>query len=570
MVLALERPWLRFYEPGVPATLTYPDVPLHAFLDESARKHPDVVATIFGAPVGTRLLDAKLTYRELNVLADRFAAGLQSLGVAPGDRVAIMLPNCPQFVVAFYGALKAGATVVPTNPLYTGPELAHQLADAGATVLVVLSRLYPLAKSVVDQTQLKHVVVTNIKEYFPPLLRTLFSLAREKKEGHRVSLAGDSRALWFQELLRRSERPTLVRVEPAATAVLQYTGGTTGTPKAAVLSHRALVANTIQSRAWFTGIEEGGTVAMAVMPFFHVYGLTVVLSLGVQSAATLVLLPRFELHHVLLAVQKYKPQHFAGAPRIYVAINNAPESARYDLRSIRSCISGSAPLPIEVSKRFEEITHGGQVVEGYGLTEAAPVTHCNPLGGKRKVGTIGVPFPDVDARIVDLEKGTREMPIGERGELVVRGPNLMDGYYRRPEETAEVLRDGWLHTGDIATMDEEGYFTIVDRKKELIIVSGYNVYPREVEEVLYQHPAVLEAAAIGKPHAEKGEVVKAFVALRPGTSATADELIAHCRTSLAPFKVPVEIEFRPELPKSLIYKVLRRVLAEEDRAKRAS
>ena len=563
VVRATEKVWLRSYDEGVPATLDYPSVPLHALLDETARRHPDAVATIFGGVVGGRLLDAKMTYGELSRLADRFAAGLQSLGVAKGDRVALMLPNCPQFVIAFYGALRAGAVIVPVNPLYTPPELRGQLADSGAETLVVLSRLYPVAREALAGTAVKRVVVTNIKEHFPPLLRWLFTVARERKEGHRVDLRGDERAVRFTDLLRRAERPRPVAVEPSDLAVLQYTGGTTGTPKGAMLSHRALVANVLQCRAWHR--PEEGETGLAVMPFFHVYGLTCVMNFGIACAGALVLIPRFDLAHILLAIQKHRPKAFAGAPRIYVAVANAPDLEKYDLRSVEAFVSGSAPLPLEVQQRFERLT-GGKVIEGYGLTEAAPVTHGNPRRGKRKVGSIGLPYPDIDARIVDLETGTHDLPPGEVGELVVRGPNLMDGYYGKPEETALVLRDGWLYTGDIAKMDEEGYFSIVDRKKELIIVSGYNVYPREVDEVLFAHPAVLEAAAIGIPHAEKGEVVKAFVVLRPGAPATADEIIAHCRRSLAPFKVPVAVEFRAELPKSLIGKVLRRQLAEEERA----
>jgi long-chain acyl-CoA synthetase len=566
----LERPWLQHYEDGVPHTLSYPTMPLHGFLDESARKHPGSAAILFGGVVGKRLIDGAMTYGELSTLADRFASGLQSLGVRKGDRVAIMLPNCPQFVIAFYGALRAGAVVVPTNPLYTAEELRHQLDDSGAETLVVLSRLYPVAKSVVPQTAVKHAIVTNIKEYFPPALRALFTLAREKKEGHRVSLDGEGRALWFQDLLRRGSSAHPVQVQPSDLAVLQYTGGTTGVPKAAMLSHRALVANTLQAKSWFATLRNGQASGMAVMPFFHVYGLTAVLNLGVATASTLILVPRFDLHHVLLAVQKHKPKMFAGAPRIYVAINNSPETKKFDLRSIEACVSGSAPLPIEVAERFEQITGGGKVVEGYGLTEAAPITHVNPIHGKRKVGSVGIPLPDIDSKIVDLDTGTRDLGVGEIGEVIVRGPNLMDGYYKRPEETALVLRDGWLYTGDIGKMDEDGYFSIVDRKKEMIIVSGYKVYPRDVEEVLYRHPAVLEAAVIGVPHPERGECVKAFVATKTGTSATESDIIEHCAKSLARFKVPVAVEFRPELPKTLIGKVLRRQLAEEEKARRAS
>ncbi|MEK6619937.1 MAG: AMP-binding protein, partial [Chloroflexota bacterium] len=409
VVRATEKVWLRSYDEGVPATLDYPSVPLHALLDETARRHPDAVATIFGGVVGGRLLDAKMTYGELSRLADRFAAGLQSLGVAKGDRVALMLPNCPQFVIAFYGALRAGAVIVPVNPLYTPPELRGQLADSGAETLVVLSRLYPVAREALAGTAVKRVVVTNIKEHFPPLLRWLFTVARERKEGHRVDLRGDERAVRFTDLLRRAERPRPVAVEPSDLAVLQYTGGTTGTPKGAMLSHRALVANVLQCRAWHR--PEEGETGLAVMPFFHVYGLTCVMNFGIACAGALVLIPRFDLRHILLAIQKHRPKAFAGAPRIYVAVANAPDLEKYDLRSVEAFVSGSAPLPLEVQQRFERLT-GGKVIEGYGLTEAAPVTHGNPRRGKRKVGSIGLPYPDIDARIVDLETGTHDLPPG--------------------------------------------------------------------------------------------------------------------------------------------------------------
>ena len=555
-----QRPWLKFYDQGVPRTLTYPDIPLQTFLDRSAAEHPDVTATIF--------FNARLTYRELSELADRFATGLQSLGVKKGDRVALVLPNSPQFVIAFYGALRAGAVVVPTNPLYTPREMAHQLNATGAEVVVVLSRIYPVVKATAAQTPtVRQVVVTNIKEYMPAFLRTLFTVAREKKDGHRADTAGDERVRAFADLLRAGTRPTPVAVEPRDLATLLATGGTTGVPKFAMLSHRALVANALQCRAWFPG-SEPGLVTLAVMPFFHSYGLTVLMNQAVAGAYTMVLIPQFKLEDVLKAIQKHKPQHFPGAPRIYVALNNSPLTKKYDLRSIRACISGSAPLPVQVATTFEKLTHGGKIVEGYGLTEAAPVTHANPINGYCKIGTVGIPFPDVDAKIVDLETGEREVAPGERGELLVRGPNLMDGYWQRQDETELTLRDGWLVTGDVATMDEDGYFSIVERKKEMIIVSGFNVYPREVEEVLYSHPAVLEVAAIGMPDAQRGEVVKCFVVLKPGQTAAADDLIAHARTQLTGYKVPHAIEFRAELPKSMIGKILRRQLADEDKARR--
>ena len=564
------KPWTRHYDPDVPASLVYPSVPLQAMLDDAAENHPNSTATIF--------FTRKRSYRSISDAAWRFANGLRRLGVKTGDRVALVLPNSPQFVIAFYGALRAGAVVVPCNPLYTPPELQHQLADSGSTIVVTLSRFYPVvkaARAVASRpgapapASVEHVIVTNIKEEMPPILRVLFTLAKEKKDGHRQPFAGDPGAVSFKEVLTAPADPFDAGTGPDDLAVLQYTGGTTGISKGAMLSHRALVANTLQCRAWFTNLRDGADVAMAVMPFFHVYGLTVVMSLAVQGAAAMILEPQFELERVLKDVQRYRPKLFCGAPRIYNAINNSPLAQKYDLRSIEACVSGSAPLLVETHRRFVELT-GASLVEGYGLTEAAPVTHCNPLfgEGKQKVGSIGIPYPDVESKIVDLETGEQEMPPGEPGELILRGPQLMDGYYKRPEETAQTLRNGWLYTGDIATVDPDGYVSIVDRKKEMIIVSGFNVYPREVEEALAMHPAVLDAAAIGIPHPIKGEEVKAFVVLKPGATATADEIRAHCEKHLAPFKRPKEIEFRDSLPKTSIGKILRKVLVQEEKAKR--
>ncbi|CAN5145979.1 long-chain fatty acid--CoA ligase [soil metagenome] len=555
------RPGTRHYDVGVPATLRYPDLPLHTLLEDAARSRSEAVATIF--------FGAKRTYRSVQLDAIYFSSSLRRLGVKQGDRVALMLPNCPQFVIAFFATLRLGAIVVPCNPLYTARETQHQLADCGAETIVVLSRLYPTVKAARPGTRLRNIVVTNIKDEMPRTTRLLFTLLRERKGGHAVKWRGDEGTVAYRDMLRDRGEP-VAAVSPSDTAVLQYTGGTSGTPKGAVLSHRALLANALQCRAWFTNLRDGEDVVMAAMPLFHVYGLTVAMDLAVQSASALILEPQFELERILADSQKYRAKIFPGAPRIYNAIVTSPLAAKYDLRSIEACISGSAPLLLETARRFRELT-GGRLVEGYGLTEASPVTHCNPIfgEGKQKEGSIGVPFPDVESRIVDLETGTRDLPAGERGELVLRGPQLMDGYYQRPEETADALREGWLYTGDIAYVDDEGYVFIVDRKKELIIVSGFNVYPREIEERLAMHPAVVESAAIGVPHPITGEQVKVFVTCREGAAVTAADLIDFCREDLAPFKVPREIEFRGSLPKTIVGKVLRRQLAEEDAAGRA-
>jgi long-chain acyl-CoA synthetase len=553
----VERPWLRFYEPGVPHTLRYPDHPVHAFLDRTAAEYGTRPAAVY--------FGASVTYGWLREMAGRFAAGLVRLGVRPGDRVALHLPNCPQFLITYYGALAAGTVVVPFNPLYVEREIAHQLADSGAEVSVTLDVLYPRVAAARAQTRVREIVVTGIQDYFPPLLRTLYPL-KARREGMvaHVPRAPDIHRL--AALLDHAGHTPDVRVDPATVAVLLYTGGTTGIPKGAMLTHRNLVSNVLQARSWFTQLQPGADTAVAVIPFFHSYGMTSAMNFAVSSGTRLVLLPRFQVEGTLKAIARYHPKVFPGVPTLYTAVNNYPEVGRYDLRSIGACISGAAPLPVEVQSRFEALT-GGRLVEGYGLTEASPVTHANPILGTRKAGSIGIPFPDTDARIVDLEGGMTMLGPGEVGELVIRGPQVMRGYWNRPDETGRVLRDGWLYTGDMARMDDDGYFYVVDRKKEMIITGGLNVFPREVEEALYAHPAVLEAAAIGVPEKYKGEVVKAFVVLKPNARATAGELIDHCRRLLAPFKVPRDIAFRPQLPKSLVGKILRRVLAEEERAK---
>lgn len=556
----MERPWLKFYEPGVPASIPYPDIPLHQNLADAARDYPQNPATIF--------FDATLTYQELDALANRFAAGLQRLGVKKGDRVALYLPNCPQFIIAYYGALRTGAIVVPCNPLYVARELEYQLNDSGSETIVALSKLYPVVKAIRDRTPLKRIIVASIKEYFPPILRLLFTLFREKKEGHAVDISKDADTFWFQDFLRSAPAsPDPVQVEPQDSACLLYTGGTTGVPKAAELSHRNLVANALQCAVWCSG-RRGQERFLAALPLFHSYGMTTCMNAGIQMASPIILLPQFKLKDVLDAINKHHPTIFPGVPTMYVAINNFPDIADYNLRSIRACISGAAGLPVEVQQKFQGLT-GGRLVEGYGLSEASPVTHGNPVFGDCRIGTIGIPFPDTDAKIVDLDTGTQELPPGEAGELIIRGPQVMKGYWNRPDETALVLREGWLYTGDIARRDADGYFQIVDRKKDMIIAGGFNIYPRDVEEVLYQHPKVKEAVVAGVPDEYLGEIVKAYIVLKEGETATEQEIIEFCRQNLAKYKVPRVVEFRKELPKTMVGKILRRVLVEEERDKLA-
>jgi len=553
----MSRPWVSHYDKGVPEHLTYPDQPAFAFLEQAAQKYPNHTALIF--------IGKEITYKQLDEWVNRCANALIALGVNKGDRVALLMPNCPQFVIAYYGALKAGAIVTAINPLYVEREVEWLLNDAGAETIIVFSRRYPLIRSVRPKTKLKNVIVTNIKDFFPPFTKLLYTLAKEKHEGDRQTLeAGDHD---FLTLLKGypAAKPA-VDVKSSDIALFQYTGGTTGTPKGAMASHFNLVANSIQMKHWLNTPEATETFVGAI-PFFHVYGMVAVMSAAITTASRIILLPNpRDIPAILKAIQQYKATLFHSVPTMYIGINTNPQTPKYNLRSIKACISGAAPLPLEVKQRFEEIT-GGKLCEGYGLSEAPTATHCNPLLGVNKAGSIGLPFPDVDCKIVDVETGTQELQTGEIGELCIRGPQVFQGYWNRPQETAMTLREGWLYTGDIARMDEDGYFYIVDRKKDMINVGGYKVYPRDVEEVLYAHPKVQEAAVVGIKDPYRGETVKAFVVLKAGQTATEDEIIAYCREHLARYKVPTSIEFRDSLPKTLVGKVLRRMLAEGVAAK---
>lgn len=557
----MPRPWTRCYEPHVPAALELPSTLLSDRLVENSRSFPKRAATIF---FGTRL-----TYRALNEAVDRFAAGLQQLGVVKGDRVALHMPNCPQYAIAYYGALRAGAIAVPCNPLYVARELQHQLIDSGAKVAVVLSSFYNTLQSVRASTPLEHVIVANIKDYFPLHLKAAFTLLRERKEGHQVDLRGAPRTLRFTELLARAPRqPQPVRIALEDSACLLYTGGTTGTPKGAELTQRNLLVNALQCHVWFkTNI--GNEVITCALPFSHGYGMTTCLNYGVFAASTLLLIPNpRELKYVLETTHKYRATFLPGVPTLFLALSNYEDVARYDLSSVRACISGGATLSRQIKERFEALT-GGKVVEGYGLSEASPVTHANPVHGGGVVGAIGLPWPEVDCKIVSTEDGTTELGPGERGELWIRGPQVMKGYWKQPDETDTVLCDGWLRTGDIASMDEQGYFVLHARKKDLIIAGGYKIYPGEIEETLFQHPHVYEAAAVGVPHPYRGETVKVFIVPKEGAALSEQEIIGWCKERLAKYKVPTAVEFRPELPKSAVGKVLRRKLVEPASAARA-
>ena len=556
--LLRRRPWLKHYESDVPFTLAYPSQPLFRFLESAARRFPRQRAVIF--------YDHALTYRELNDATNRFANALIELGVRKGDRVALLLPNSPQMLIAYYGALKAGAIAVSLNPLFNADELELQLKDSGAETIVTLSLFYKLVQSVRAQTALARVIVTNIKEYFSPLRRALFTMVREAREGHRIVLRDEPGAYALQALLARAS-PLAPDVPVAAdeVAIIQYSSGTTDAPKGVMLSHANLVANTVQVRHWIPDIAEGRETILGVLPFSHSYGMTTCMNFGVSIAATLILLPTFSTREVLEVAARYRPSLFPGVPGMYVAINNYPNVRRFGLHSIRACVSGAAPLPLEVQEAFERLTRG-KLVEGYGLTEAGPITHANPIYGQRKTGTIGIPLPDTDAKIVDLQSG-KDLDAGEIGELAVRGPQVMRGYWNHAEETAQVIRGGWLYTGDLARMDSDGYFQIIDRKKDMILAGTYNVYPRDVEEVLYEHPKVFEVAVAGIDGGGADAVVKAYVVLKKGEMATPEEFVEFCRQRLSEYAVPRLVEFREQLPKTFVGKVFKRRLIEEERRK---
>ncbi len=557
-----QQPWFQHYERGVPRDIPPCDAPVHELLRRSAERFPERTAVSF--------VGAKTSYRALWQQVRRFASALQKMGVRPGDRVSVMLPNCPQFLVAFFGASLAGAVVVNTSPLYVARELEHQLIDSGSETLVMLDSFYPRYAEVAGRVPVRRVIVTGIQDALP-FPKNLLYPVRERLQKRWVPVkAGGSVLDWRSVLRGESPDPQPVPTRPDDVALLQYTGGTTGTPKGAMLTHRNLVANCEQNIAVITDLREGQEVMLAAIPFFHVYGMTTAMNVGLRIGATIVLVPNARDVPMLLSlISGCRPTLFPGVPTLYNAINNHPDTPKHDLTSIRACISGSAPLPLETARRFSEITGGANLVEGYGLTEASPVTHVNPLHGEQHVGSIGLPLPGEDAAVFSAE-GERLAP-GEVGELWVSGPNVMAGYWQRPDESAKVLREHggktWLATGDVAVMDESGYFRIVDRQKDVIIAGGFNIYPREVEEVLYAHPAVLEVAVTGIRDAYRGESVKAFVVFKPGQSVTWDELKGFCRERLSPYKVPRAFEQRAELPKSAAGKILRRVLQNEDQGK---
>ncbi|NMD32678.1 MAG: long-chain fatty acid--CoA ligase [Firmicutes bacterium] len=535
----MERIWLKSYEPGVPHSIEYPEISLYEMFQETVKQYSDLPALSF--------MGHEITYAGLQSQVEELAAALEGLGVKKGDRVAIHLPNCPQFPIAFYAALSLGAIAVPCNPMYVARELTHQLNDSETETIITLTSFYKMIKELQPKTTLKNIIAVNL-------------------EGDSVKIETDdySFASLMKEYGGKQAQP--VEVLPEDRAAFMYTGGATGVSKGAILQHRHLLANALQLKAWAPDLKNGEEIFLSVLPLYHSYGLTLALNLPVLTGNKMVLLPRFELRSVLQTIDREKPTRFPGVPTMYVAINNAPDLHEYDLSSIKVCNSGAAPLPVKVQEVFEKIT-GGKLTEGYGLSEASPVTHSNPIYGKNVPGSIGLPIPDTEMKIVDIETGDTELPIGESGELCVRGPQVMEGYLNMPEETAQSLRDGWLYTGDIAKVDEEGYTYIVDRKKDMVIAGGYNIFPRDIEEVLYTHPKIMEATAIGISDPYRGETLKAYVVLKEGETLTEEEVIEFCKENLAAYKVPKLVEFRTELPKTMVGKILRRALREEEEKK---
>ena len=543
----MEKIWQQYYDDAVPESIEYPEQNLYQLFRHSVNKVPQGTATLF--------MGARIQYRELAELVDRFANALAALGVRKGDRVALILANLPIYPIAHFAVLKLGAVLVPTNPLYVERELEFQLCNSGAETVVILDQLYPRLARIRSNTPVQKIILARAKDFLPRILGFLYGL-KHKQTVHSDEGNG---VYEYRELMRKSF-PVVkaAQVGVDETAIFLYTGGTTGISKGAVLSHRNVVVNVYQTRHWLWSMKDGEERILCVLPFFHSYGMTTGLHLAVVSQSMMVLIPRFELADVIKQIKKYRPTIFCAVPSMYNAINRSTQVSEGDVASIRLCISGGAALPAEIQRKFESLT-GGKLVEGYGLSETSPVALVNPTHGHRKSGTIGVPISDTQARVVDTE--TNEvLPAGEVGELVIMGPQVMQGYWKRPEETEQVLRDGWMHTGDLARMDEEGFFTIVDRKKEMIISAGMNIYPREVEEVLHQHPQIVEAAVLGVPSKVREEIPKAYIVLEEGAQLSRPDVINFCQDKLSKYKIPKQVEFVEELPKSAMGKVLKRLL----------
>jgi long-chain acyl-CoA synthetase len=554
-----DRPWFKHYDPAMPRTLhPYPACTLLDVVKETVRERPDHTAWVFKG--------ARVTYAEMERLTDAFGAALVALGVQKGDRVALVIPNSPQAIIGQLGAWKAGAIVAPINPLYTERELEYSLNEIGAETVVVLTSFYAKIKAIQTRTRVRRVVAANIKEYLPPVLRLLFTLLKEKKEGHRIALQpGD---LWMGDLLKQhANAQPGVSVGPQDRAILLFSGGTTGTPKAALGTHQAIVMTTMQLRAYArTALNDWDDTLTLVMPLFHVYGnMALNTSLMARWPMAIVPNPR-DIDDLIATIERARPAVLHGVPTLFIALLNHPkiQAGKVDMTSLKICYSAAAPLMAETKHRFEALT-GGRLLEAYAMTETMLAAAVCPVKAAHKEGSVGIPLPDVEVRIVDAEVGEQDMPSGQVGEIIIRAPQIMVGYWERPTETANMIRDGWVYTGDLGYLDEDGYLFIVDRKKDLIKPSGFQVWPREIEEVIASHPAVAEVSVAGVPDDYQGEVAKAWIVLRAGQQVTADEIRTYCREKLAAYKVPKHVEFRDNLPKTMVGKVLRRELVAQDR-----
>jgi len=554
-----DKPWLKSYEKGVPANINYEEICMPDILDRTAKKFPDKTALIFQG--------YRLNFAQFKDMADRFATCLADFGIKQGDAVAILLPNVIPCVVAYFALLKLGAVSVMNNPLYTDYELEHQFNDSGSKALITLDLLANRMIGLRPKTNIKQIVYTSIGDYLPFPKNLLFPLVAKKKK-----LAADVKPApdvftWKECIAKYQPNPPAVKIGFEDVAMYQYTGGTTGVSKGVMLTHANLSKQVQQLDVWLPSFKSGAEIMLGALPYFHVFGLSVSMNFSVYAGWAQVLVPRPQPQPLLESIRKFRPTFAPLVPTMYIGMLNHPEIKKTDMSCLKGAFSGSAPLPVEVIHEFEKAT-GAIIIEGFGLTETTPVTHVNPFAGVRKVGSIGVPLPDTECRIVSLVDGVTDVPAGDSGELIVKGPQVMKGYKGMPYETANTLRDGWCYTGDIATMDQDGYFYIVDRKKDMIISGGFNIYPRDIDEVLYQHPKVQEACSIGIPDPKRGENVKVFVVLKEGETATQEELLAYCKTKLATYKLPTEVEFRKELPKTNVGKILRKQLRAEEMEKR--
>ena len=554
-----DKPWIAHYEKGVREHLEYEEACLPEFLERSAGDFPDNMALLFQG--------YQVSYRRLKEMVDRFAAVLVGFGIKKGDSVAILLPNVIPCVVSYYAILKIGGIVVMNNPLYSDRELEHQFNDSNSKLLITLDLLGNRMIDLRPKTGIREIIYTSIGDYLPFPKNLLFPLVAKKKKLAAAVKSAENVFKWKAVLAGGYNRVPTADLSFDDTAMYQYTGGTTGVSKGVILTHSNLSRQVQQLKGWFPTFNRGEEIMLSALPFFHVFGLSVAMNLSVFLGWGNILVPRPQPEQLLETIGKFKPTFAPLVPTMYIGMLAHPDINKVDMTSIKGCFSGSAPLPVEVIKEFEEKT-GSIIVEGFGMTESTPVTHINPFaGGKRKVGSIGIPVSDTLCRVVDIDDGKTDMPVGETGELLIKGPQVMKGYWGRPDATAETITDGWLHTGDIAKMDEEGYFYIVDRMKDMIISGGYNVYPRDIEEVFFEHPKVQEATAIGIPHPSRGEQVKVFVVLNEGETSTPEELIEYCKDKLATYKLPTMIEFRDELPKTNVGKVLKKDLRAEEMAK---